>query len=110
MSRAITEDEVRRLTGREVSSPYTPVHEGGFMPGQIDYDDIASWYYPGSEQIRPQTRVYKIIGANGKPTGQICYAKNEVQAAALRQRVEDKSGHAYIPSAELVDIIYDDEQ
>lgn len=60
--------------------------------------------------MRAQTRVYKIIGRDGKPTGRLVYANNEVQAAALRQEQRDADGNVYLPAAELVDVVFDDEK
>lgn len=97
----------RPLTPRERDNgPYVKTWD----PAQFsqDFDQPESWFYPGTEVIRPQTRVYRIIGRDQKPTGKIVYAKSEVQAAALRQTVRDSDGNPYLPGAELVDVIYED--
>lgn len=108
MSREITAADVARLSN---DSPYIKTQE---FQGSDDYDSPDSWYYQdgrvgwdGSPMIRPQTRVYQIIGRDGKPTGKTVYASSEVQAAALRQETRDQSGNIYIPGARLVDIIYE---
>lgn len=71
-----------------------------------DWDRPESWFWPGTDQIRPQMRVLQIIGDDGRPTGRLVYAKNEVQYAALRQEVRDNEGQIYKHGAKLVDIIY----
>lgn len=105
-SREITPQEVAALTGRDPQGPYTKTWD----PGQFgaDWDQPESWYYPGTEQIRPQTRVYQIIARDGKPTGRLSYAKDEVHGAALRQETRDAKGNIYLPGAVLVDVIFDD--
>lgn len=108
MSRELTVDDVRRE-----SKLYTPVHNPVI---DTDMDTLESWYYPdgrigpgGIPLHRPQTRVYRIIDRKGRPSGRLVYAKNEIQAAALRQELRDQDGKVYQPAAELVDVIYDDE-
>lgn len=96
-------------------SPYVQTREIDI--DDLDWDDPESWFYQNTlnrknvePQLRPQTRVYKIIGRDGLPTGRLTYANNEVHGAALRQEVRDGKGNVYIPAAELVDVIYDDEK
>ena len=106
-SRPITQEEIDRMTGRE-AGPYTPVHEANEnVDSSIDYDDPRSWNWPNSNQLRPQKRAYKIIGTDGKPTGKIVFARNEIQGSALRQESRDNKGNIYLPAAELIDVIYE---
>lgn len=113
--RQITQAEIEALTGK---TPYVQTQEPVAFSSENfsspNYDQIESWYYPdfrpgfdGNPAIRPQVRVYSIIGRDGKPTGRLVNANNEVQAAALRQVVRDPNGVTYLPSAELVDVIYE---
>lgn len=104
-SRPITPEEVAKLTGRD-QSPYVQVREES-IDSRVDYDDLSSWCYPNSDQLRPQKRAYKIIGTDGKPTGKIVFARNEIQGAALRQESRDSKGNVYLPAAELIDVIYE---
>ena len=114
-SRPLSPAEQAALTGED-ETPYVQTREVADLE-DLDWDEPESWYYQNTlnrknvePQLRPQTRVYKIIGKDGKPTGRLTYATNEVHAAALRQEVRDGKGNVYIPSAELVDVVYDDEK
>lgn len=111
MSRDITAEEVAKLTGRDNSGPYTPTIDQSQFIG--DPDEPESWFYTdmrlgadGKPKVRPQKRTYQIIGRDGEPTGRLVYARNEIQAAALRQELRDSKGVVYQPAARLVDIIY----
>ena len=104
-SRPLSQQEINNLTGGP-QTPYIETHTP--LTGNIDFDAPESWFYPGTEVIRPQTRVYRIIGRDGKPTGKIVYAKDEVQGAALRQESRDANGTVYVPAAELIDVVYED--
>lgn len=113
-SRQLSPAEQAAITGHS-EGPYIETREIDL--DDLDWDDAESWFYQNTlnrkniePQLRPQTRVYKIIGRDGKPTGRLCYATNEIAAAALRQEVRDGKGQVYIPASELVDVIYDDEK
>lgn len=115
MSRQLSARERTALRGED-EDPYSKTSDDRDLE-DLDWDDPESWYYQNTlgrkntePQLRAQTRVFKIIGRDGKPTGKLVYATNEVQAAALRQEVRDGKGNVYIPAAELVDVIYDDEK
>ena len=116
-SRPLSPQEQAVLSGED-DGPYTRTREIDQVDLEdLDWDEPESWYYQDTlgrknvePQLRAQTRVYKIIGRNGKPTGRLAYAQNEVAAAALRQEVRDAKGTVYIPAVELVDVVYDDEK